>query len=316
MSRPQIFRFASEGDWLALRREDLTSTDMAAWLGVSPYATRLDVWLDKRDPNGGRAFEASETMRWGNRLEAAIAFGLAERFGLSVHPLKVYMRHGSVSRMGSSFDFQIVGANPAAALSDKDRTTTQRIADLLAANGDGIFEIKNVSFQAKKAYWDVRPDSLEAPLHVELQVQHQLAVSGAGWAAIGALFEGNDGRLEIRERHEPTIAKLESAVVDFWKAVSDDTPPEVDFTRDLDALKRLYSRLDDTASLNDDELIALSLHLDEYDVARSIERDAKKRKEEAQARILAVAGDRSEFSVGPFRYKRSTARTTITKKGE
>ena len=35
---------ADEAEWLAMRRQDVTSTETAALFGLSPYTTAFEVW--------------------------------------------------------------------------------------------------------------------------------------------------------------------------------------------------------------------------------------------------------------------------------
>jgi putative phage-type endonuclease len=93
--------------WLAERAKDITSTEIAAVLGISPYSTAFEVWQRKASKIDD-SFTDSERARWGRRLEPAIAQGLAEDYGFDARSLKgVYMRHPTVPRMGASFDFEI-----------------------------------------------------------------------------------------------------------------------------------------------------------------------------------------------------------------
>jgi len=103
----EILSFESEAEWLAMRDKDLTSTEAAALFGCSPYATAYELFHRKRGQLVVE-FETNDRMVWGNRLETAIALGIAEDHGLIVEPFKVYARIPEL-RMGSSFDFKIVG---------------------------------------------------------------------------------------------------------------------------------------------------------------------------------------------------------------
>ena len=94
-----------EADWLAMRKQDVTSTESAALFGMSPYLTHFDLWHRKHSGNVPE-FKTNERMKWGNRLESAIAHGIAEEQGWKVSPMKEYMRLPT-SRIGSSFDFVI-----------------------------------------------------------------------------------------------------------------------------------------------------------------------------------------------------------------
>jgi len=59
--------------WLELRRADVTSTEVGALFGISPYMTRFELWHQKRS-SGVVDVEPSERMQWGTRLQDAINF--------------------------------------------------------------------------------------------------------------------------------------------------------------------------------------------------------------------------------------------------
>jgi predicted phage-related endonuclease len=62
----------SQDHWLQLRTQDVTSTESAALFGMSPYVTQFELWHRKKSGEQPE-FKTNERMRWGNRLEAAIA---------------------------------------------------------------------------------------------------------------------------------------------------------------------------------------------------------------------------------------------------
>lgn len=68
---------------IALRRTGVTGTDLPALLGMSPFRSRLDVWLDKR----GLAppVEQTEDMERGTFLEDGARRWYAHRTGYDVH---------------------------------------------------------------------------------------------------------------------------------------------------------------------------------------------------------------------------------------
>ena len=61
-----VHKYMVRSKWLARRRRGITATDVAAILGMSKYATPLDVYLTKRD---GDQKEATYAMQRGNALE-------------------------------------------------------------------------------------------------------------------------------------------------------------------------------------------------------------------------------------------------------
>ena len=80
-------------------------------------------------------------------------------------------------------------------------------------------------------------------------MQHQLAVSGRGWAAIGVLVAGNSSLLVTRTRHAEAIAAIEDAARAFWAQVDAGTPPAVDGHRDERTISLLYPVSDPAAEL-------------------------------------------------------------------
>lgn len=286
---PQILTFDSEAAWLELRKQDITSTEIAALFGVSPYATRFEVWNEK----AGRldtVFNDNERVAWGRRLEPVIAAGLAEEHGLTIAPLKNYMRHATVKRMGSSFDFEIL---------DPQRPDLEV----------GVFEIKNVDSLIFRQQWVKDGDHIEAPVHIELQLQHQLAVSGRKWGAIGVLIGGNEANLIRRERDEEAIAPIESEVAAFWASIDAGEMPEPDFTRDLDTLKDLYRKSEDVPLPNEDRALLAQL-LPQFEAAKAAVKTATAERDALQSRILFALKTVESATVGEFKL---SAKTSIRK---
>lgn len=198
----EIIPFTTEDAWLAQRTRDVTSTESAALFGMSPYVTAFDLWHRKRSGNVPE-FKSNDRMKWGNRLEAAIAHGIAEEQGWEIRPMKEYMRDPD-ARMGSSFDFVITNLGEPVHL-----------------------EIKNVDYLAFRDGWIEHDDgSMEAPEHIEMQVQHQMAVSGFKRAFIGAFVGGNRGVVIERERDEDVIKAIRAKVAEFWRTVDAGQEPD------------------------------------------------------------------------------------------
>ena len=197
----EIIPFTTEAAWLEARKQDVTSTESAALFGMSPYMTHFDLWHRKRF-GLVPAFKTNERMKWGNRLEAAIAHGIADEKGWEIKPMKDYMRDPDL-RLGSSFDFVITSLGEPVHL-----------------------EIKNVDYLAFRDGWIEHDDgSMEAPEHIEMQVQHQMAVSGFKRAYIGAFVGGNRFELIERERDEAVIAAIKSMTKLFWESVEEGKEP-------------------------------------------------------------------------------------------
>lgn len=216
----EVIAIENEGQWLAERVKDVTSTEVSALYGLSPYTTEFELFHQKRDGIVVRIPE-NDRMKWGKRLEAPIAHGVAEDMGWNIAKLDVYMRDVE-ARIGSSFDFEIKSAS----------------------DGRGILEIKNVAeLQYKRKWIDDGNGNIEAPEHIEMQIQHQMEVSGYEWCALVVLVGGNTPKVVYRNRDREIGADLRRTVEGFWQRVETNTPPSADYSRDAAFIGQLYSQV-------------------------------------------------------------------------
>ena len=256
---------------------DITSTEISALFGCSPYTTEFELWHRKKSGDI-EAIEENERMKWGSRLQAAIAHGVAEDRGWKIREVKEYIRRPE-SRVGSSFDFAVLG-------------------DSTQPPDSALLEIKNVDSLAFKEGWLVNDDgSVEAPLHIELQVQHQMLVSGIGVAHIGALVGGNKVVLIERVASGKTQAAILQKAAAFWKSIDASTPPAPNFEKDAAFIAELYSFAQPgrVAMVQENDRIDQLAH--EYFDAGTQERLAKGRKDAAKAEILTLIND-AEKAIG------------------
>ncbi len=264
----QIIPFTTEADWLAARRADVTSTESAALFGMSPYCTAFELWHRKR--NGDEApFSQDERMQWGNRLEAAIAHGIAQDRGWTIQPMKDYMRLPA-ARIGASFDFVITNL----------------------PEGLAHLEIKNVDFLAFRDGWILDDDGFdEAPEHIEVQVQHQMMVSGFKRSFIGALVGGNTTYVIERQRDEQVIGVLRSKIAAFWKTVDENIEPSPIMPEDADAVIRLnqYANPGKILDVSSDAEIVTAV--EDYRQAKREQDAAEERAKVMKANLLIRLGD-------------------------
>lgn len=66
------------------------------------------------------------------------------------------------------------------------------------------------------------------PEYVQIQVQHQLAVTGKQAADVAVLMHGQNLQIHRIERDEALITKLIELEAKFWHYVQTDTPPPAD----------------------------------------------------------------------------------------
>lgn len=267
----EIITDYTQEEWLKLRSQDITSTDAAALFGISPYLTPFELWHRKKS---GLVIELEPSirMKWGTRLQDSIAAGIAEDQGWEVRRMSEYIRH--VKRaMGASFDFEF---SPAEGSPDPE---------------SGLLEIKNVDALAFKDGWILDGDHVEAPAHIELQIQHQLAVSGNRHAYIGALIGGNRVVLIRRERDEKVIAALETKIDKFWYDIDHNIEPKPDFVKDADFIKTLYKFAEPGKIFDAAGNIVLTEMVKRYKAHGAAAKEAKDQQDALKAQLLIIFGD-------------------------
>jgi putative phage-type endonuclease len=272
----------SEAHWLSMRKQDCTSTEIAALFGCSPYLTEYELHHRKAGAISTDDFAANERMRWGTRLESAIAYGVAEDLGLVVEPFKTYVRIPEI-RLGASFDFKIVGIVDGFSGNEAAR-------DMFRQHGPGIMEIKNIdSLQFKRA-WLEDGDEIEAPPHIEFQVQAQQEVADLNWSIIAPLVGGNTPKPIIRLRDTEVGRMIREKASQFWARVDAGTPPPADFNRDHGTIASLFANSNgELVDMSDNNRLAV-LCAERAEAAR-IEKEAGARKEAATAEILLLIGE-------------------------
>jgi putative phage-type endonuclease len=264
----EIYTDYTPEEWHKLRSEVITSTDAAALFGISPYLTPFELWHRKKDKTIVEITE-NERMVWGTRLQDAIARGICEDQGWSSYRRKdEFVRRLDIAGMGASFDYEVTvgGEMP-------------------------LLEIKNVDSLAFKEGWLIDGDNVEAPAHIELQLQHQMAVAGRKLAYIGALIGGNRVVLIKRERDQAVIDALESKIMVFWDSVAHNREPKPDFAKDAGFIAKLYRYAEPGKIYNAEGDVQLSAMVDQYKAMTAAIKSAQETKDEIKARILMQVKD-------------------------
>jgi predicted phage-related endonuclease len=229
----------SREEWLALRHKYISSTESAALFGLSPYSTAFEVAVLKKEAAPPAEYEENERMTWGLRLQRAIAQGIAEDYGVKVRALSGYATLPA-ERIGASFDFEIVGLKQA----DQEDSSAWDCNPVLREHyqefGPGVLEIKNVDGFIFKQEWAEVDGALEAPAHIEIQVQHQLLAIERSWAAIGALVGGNR-IIVFPRRSDPEVAHaIREKIGRFWAGLAAGKMPDITLPQDAEVIRALY----------------------------------------------------------------------------
>lgn len=255
--------------WHELRSRVITSTDIAALFGISPWLTEFELWHRKKNATIV-TLEPNTRMVWGTRLERSIAEGIAEDYKLSIRPMKEFIQIPAW-RMGSSFDYAI--------------------------DPDGILEVKNVDSLAYKDGWLLDGDNVEAPPHIEIQGQFQMLVSGRNHLMLGALVGGNRVTLIKREPDLQIHEAIKAKVAAFWESIDANREPEPNFKEDAKFIARLNSYAEPGKVMNASGDAKLAGLVRDYKEWGEKSESAKAEKDGIKAQILTLIED-SEKVIG------------------
>lgn len=271
----------SREDWLAVRRTGIGGSDAAAAVGLNPYMSPLELWLDKTGRAEGLArpdpADTTSPTYWGTLLEPIVAAAYTQQTGNRVRKVNAVLRHPSISFMLANIDREIVGVP-----------------------GVQVLECKTAGEFGARLWREGVPE------YVQLQVQHQLAVTGKAAADVAVLLCGQALEVHRIVRDDDLIARLIELEARFWRFVESDTPPPADGSDSADrALRHLYPGHGGTVDFTGDRRLS-SVFADLVAVRAEIDMRAQ---EEASLKqtIQQAMGDasRAKFETGEVSFKRS-----------
>jgi putative phage-type endonuclease len=252
----------SRDAWLDARRTGIGASDAAAVLGVSPWRGPLQVYCEKLQIAEPDPVEV-EAMEWGLALETPIAARYQRETGRTVIDPGLFTIHRSPEH-----PFML-------ATVDRFIETPDR--------GRGVLEIKTTG--GYRGEWDT-----DAPLPYQIQILHQMAVTGVQWGSLAVLVGGQKFLWLDVERNDEFIAALVEREREFWDRVERRDPPSPDASESCrELLKRLYPRE------APGQVIALPPEAVKWDVQRReamllLQRDEAD-KREAENLLIAALGE-------------------------
>ena len=274
-------------EWLQVRKGGIGSSDAAAAVGLCPYRSPLELWMEKtgRSP-GYQPAAVDDPTYWGTQLEPLVASAYAERTGRKVRKVNAVLQHPTFSFMLANIDREVVGSPDVQ-----------------------ILECKTAGEFGSRLWRDGVPE------HVQLQVQHQLAVTGKAAADVAVLLCGQKLEIHRIDRDDEVIARLVVLEAEFWEHVLQDTPPKVDGSESAArALRTLYPGGATTVDFSED--LELCGHFVELMALRSALDAQEARAELLKQSLQEAMGDASRaiFSGGEVTYKRSKDGTSVDTK--
>ena len=216
MSTRTIVRsYQTRPEWLRERRLGIGASDAAALYGESPWQSPMSLWAEKRGlmaPTDEAA--VPDYIKWGLKLEPLIAAAFAEDTGREVIDIPPF-----------TIERDLEHPELLATLDRRQRTTA----------GVGVLELKSTNFFAKQQW------SEGVPIYYQIQVQHQLMVTGEPFASVAVLIGGSEFLWCDIPRNDAFIDDLRRRVIAFWAMVLADVAPAPDASAATkEALARIF----------------------------------------------------------------------------
>ena len=257
------------------RRKSIGSSDAACVLGLDPYRTRYDLWLEKTGRVEG--FSGNKATERGDYLEDGILRWAADRL------------ETKVVKPSGSFTHGILRAHVDGQVRKYGR-------------GNPIVEAKNMVMDGD--WGDEMTD--QVPENVFVQVQHQMVCAEAPLAYVARL-SGGAGMAFSMYCVQPDV-EIQRAIIEqseaFWAAhVEADEPPS--FERASEAMVKYMERIkrDGRETTISDE------HMEQLTHWKAVEKEAKDKINFHKAKILEDMGDHSAAMGQMFRAKMINSRS-------
>ncbi|AAZ18835.1 probable phage-related protein [Psychrobacter arcticus 273-4] len=191
-------------DWLTLRQSGIGGSDIAAIIGVSPYATAYDIYQSKTQPLADE--DMNEFAYWGTILEDTVAREFSKRSGLKIQNVNFLMRHPEHRWAIANIDRAVVN-------NEVKGWGNVRFKDGKLTT-DQIVEIKTASEYVGKNWGNEESD--EVPDQYQCQAQWYMGVTDTQVCHMAVLIGGNKYRQYKIERHQDFIDYLFEAAESFW----------------------------------------------------------------------------------------------------
>ena len=272
------------GEWPDARRGATGSPHSAAAVGLNPYQSQLELWMQKTgrahllpvdDPN-----DEESPMYWGRILEVIVAAHYTKRTGRRVRKINAVLQHPdpALPWMLANIDREVTGAPDVQ-----------------------ILECKTAGINGARLWKDGVPE------YVQLQVHHQLAVTGKQTADVAVLLGGQHLEIHRIERDDRLIARLIDLERQFWHYVESDTPPPADGSDSAESALRCLSPEDSgqTVAFRDHRNLS-GCFADLLAVGQSIAEQEKLEARLKQTLQQAMgSATRADFETGSVSWKRA-----------
>lgn len=270
-----VITSSNRENWLTARRTGIGGSDVASVLGLNPWRTPYDLWMDKTGqvPHG----EENAAMHFGTILEQVVADEFVLRTGKKVR------RDNQMHRTGKD-NFQIANL------------------DRVVVGEDAILECKTANAFRADDWGESQEDEIIAnqvvtehkiPLYYETQIQWYMGVCQKSKAYLAVLIGGQDFRIYCIAFNQTIYASLVEKCQAFWfeNVVANVAPKPIN----IEDVKKLYAK-DNGEMLEASNEIATAIG--EYKTKASQVKSLKKELDSLQNIICTALGEAQGFLIG------------------
>lgn len=219
----------SREEWLALRNTGLGGSDAGTVLGVNPYKTPFQLYLEKRGEIAADDLSEKEAVHFGVVLEDVVAAEYSRRTGRKVERCNTMLRHRAHPWMLGNLDRLVWQGDKRP--QHRGEIRTKHLLECKTALGRFI----------DKSMWG--PDGTdEVPMSYLAQCQHYMAVTDAEQCDLAVLLSGPEFRIYPIRRDDTLIASMIEHEAEFWERIqtANAPPPDYDHATTADVLAKLY----------------------------------------------------------------------------
>ena len=245
----------SREEWLEYRRKGIGGSDISVLMGVNPWKSPMDIWLEKTGEFVGEETD-NEAMYWGNVLEDIVAREFTERTGKKVRRRNAILQHEQYPFLLANVDRLVIG------------------------------EKTGLECKTTNAFYQ---DTGQCPELYYVQAQHYMAVTGLLRWHIAVLAGGQKFYNYEVCRSDEYVKEIIRIAGEFWGLVESGQPPEFDGS---EASTKVLNRMYPQAGKEEKELPTDAFGLiQQHEEAAEEEKAAKLRKDEAANKLKGLMGD-------------------------
>lgn len=276
-------------EWHELRSKGLGGSDIGTILGLNPFKTTFQLWLEKTGQVELEDISDKIHIQIGNELEDLVARIFEQETGLKVQKDNKTHYHKDYPYLLANIDRKIVGEK-------------------------ALLECKTTSAFSKKQWEDD-----EVPASYLMQVQHYLNVLDYDYAYIAVIIGNNDFVYKKIERDDELISMYTDIATKFWlENVQKGIEPDIDYT-DKQAINYLTSQIDENTSVEASEkeinaMVDALYFKEQTSTMKSYKDEAEAKVKKMMADLNATEITSEMYSAKLSKYNRTTFDTKQFKK--